>query len=115
MVLNKIIFHNLCGIRAWSCYNLNKIDVSSIKSLTYKKRSFIFYDDDYAYTLKIRLKNKKTDFVYFGDGDYALINNSNNIITVTKRYKNLKELTHEIEQIKLKQFVAKKQYPITFI
>jgi hypothetical protein len=94
-----MLYHIFKGIPGHSLYSINKMDVFKIIDMNYHKRLFMMEDRKHPYTLRIKYRHIEPSI--FG----------NNVISesiITKRYKNLKEIHEEIDEIKRKQMLFHK-------
>jgi hypothetical protein len=96
-----MLYHILKGIPGQSSLSINKIDVFKIIDMNYHKRLFMMVDRKHPYTLRINYSHIEIEppmFPFLG-------NNVTSESIITKRYKNLKEIHEEIDEIKRKQML----------
>lgn len=92
-------------VRGWSRFYEQSLDVRKIKSTSYRKRLFCFFDREYPYTLSIKYHNITEELklipVVSNNGTFSagLTTQHKDTSLMTVRYKNLDDLQKDIKSI----------------
>lgn len=111
-MIEGVFFHTLKGINGLSYLNISCIDISKIKSMTYRRRLFCIFEKDYPFTLEIIYKEPKTEIrinpVLAGNNVGAGLHQYTSFTQIiTKRYKCENDVFDEIKEIKRKEELMK--------
>lgn len=108
----KSLCHILKGVNGWSSCNLQKIDVSFVNEISYRKRLFSFLQKEYPYSLTIEYNIPREYItvspIFGGKGGFTINKQVDLTQLITKRYKTENQCMEEISKIKQKQEQIKK-------
>ena len=107
-----MLFHTLKGVRAWSNFYCQKVDVARVIETEQRRRLFkIFqYDHDYSLTIKYRETTIESDVApTIGTGSHGMVvgttfvDKVKKVQIITLRYKNIKDMQDDVQEIEDKQ------------